>query len=328
MEDAVSARLGEPQIDLLGYSLGNVHELLFSCLDAADAGSVAEIGAFEGVLTRSLLEWAAPRQVAVTAIDPSPPDALRALAQRHPELVLIESTSLDALRHLPRQDAVVVDGDHNYFTVSRELRLIAAGAGEELPLIIFHDVGWPHARRDTYYDPDRIPAEHRQPLAADAFVDPSEPGVAAGGLRYPWAAAREGGPGNGVLTAIEDFVGGREDLRLAIIPLFFGFGLLWSTRAPWSDAVSDLVEPWDGNPILARAEANRVHHLIKALRLEAELRVERERGRRMEGLLRAMLGSSAFTIGERLSGLRQRGRPVFSREQVRDVLADGDGRDR
>ncbi len=132
-------------------------------------------------------------------------------------------------------DAVIIDGDHNYYTVSEELRLIEESAREAtLPLIALHDVCWPHARRDTYYAPERIPPEQRQPLARDAMVAPGEPGVASSGLRYAWAAEREGGPRNGVLTAIEDFMGEREGLRLALVPAYFGLGLLWAEEAPWA----------------------------------------------------------------------------------------------
>ena len=53
---------------------------------------------------------------------------------------------------------VVIDGDHNYYTVSEELRLIGErAAGAELPLLLFHDVCWPHARRDDYFAPELIP---------------------------------------------------------------------------------------------------------------------------------------------------------------------------
>ena len=38
-----------------------------------------------------------------------------------------------------------------------------------------------------------------------------------------------------------------------------------------------------------------------------------------------MLDSRAFAVAERLSRLRQGGRPVFSREQIRRALGDQDG---
>ena len=62
--------------------------------------------------------------------------------------------------------AALIDGDHNWYTVVNELRMLRdnARAGREpLPVLILHDVGWPYGRRDLYYDPSTIPEEHRQP---------------------------------------------------------------------------------------------------------------------------------------------------------------------
>jgi SAM-dependent methyltransferase len=323
------------------YSLANLAGILIPCLEAAGASSVLEIGAFRGELTSELLEWAGGGGARVTAVDPEPQAELLELADQHPELELVLEMSHEALRHLPLPDAVIIDGDHNYYTVSEELRLVGERApGADLPLIMFHDVGWPHARRDTYFAPQRIPEEHRQPLARDIALVPWEPGVAPRGLLFEWAAEREGGPRNGVRTALEDFVGERRDLRLAIVPAFFGLGVLWHQGALWADAVASIVEPWDRNPLLERLEASRVSHLAARLALADELDVARDRvaertqrlreqGQRLseqEKLLRAMLGSRAFAVAERLSRLHQRGRPVFSRQQVRRALGDEDGR--
>src|SRR5918995_1128020 len=129
----------EPFPDLIGYSLANVSELLFGCLEAIGARTVAEVGAFEGALTRVLLDWAVPRGVEITAIDPLPPPPLSELAKRRPELKLVRETSHDALASIELPDAVIIDGDHNYFTVSEELRLIGERSADgELPLLLFH----------------------------------------------------------------------------------------------------------------------------------------------------------------------------------------------
>jgi hypothetical protein len=56
------------------------------------------------------------------------------------------------------------------------------------------------------------------------------------------------------------------------------------------------------------------------------LRDQAERLRQQENVLRAMLGSRAFAVAEQLSRLHQRGRPVFSRQQVRRALGEEDGR--
>ena len=60
----------------------------------------------------------------------------------------------------------LVDGDHNWFTVYHELKMLADGARQArapLPIIIMHDVFWPYGRRDLYYEPERVPEEFRQP---------------------------------------------------------------------------------------------------------------------------------------------------------------------
>jgi Methyltransferase domain len=294
------------------YSLANFAEILFPCLDAVKPRTVVEVGAFRGDFTRVLLDWAVEPGVAITAIEPKPPAELLSLRREHPELNLVERDSHSALSTLPVADAVIIDGDHNYYTVSEELRLISEQAGDAgLPLLIFHDVCWPHARRDTYYAPERIPEEHRQPLAHDVRLAPGVPGTATIGILYAWAAEREGGPRNGVLTAIEDFVADRDGLRLVIVPAYFGLGLLWPEDAPWADAIARIVEPWDSSPMLERMEEARVSGIIDRMRLEPQ-----------EKVLRSLLDSRAFALAERLSNLRQRGTPVFSREQVRRALGE------
>ena len=82
---------------------------------------------------------------------------------------------------------------------------------------MFHDVCWPHGRRDDYYAAEQIPEADRHPVGGGKLV-PGDPGVHDHGLEYPRSAAREGGPRNGVLTAIEDFAEGRDDLRLVDRP--------------------------------------------------------------------------------------------------------------
>ena len=223
-----------------GNSLVANAEVIIPCLDAAGATSVGEVGSYAGDLTRLLLEWAGQRGATVWAIDPMPQPGLEELERERPDLELIRETSVDALRTIPIPDAVVIDGDHNHYTVTQELATIAERApGAEMPLLLFHDVRWPHARRDSYYTPDNIPAEHRQPIVEGGGVYPGEEGLTTIGLPYQYPAAREGGPANGVLTAVEDFVASQPGLRFAVVPSFFGLGIVWHEDAPWAQAVAD-----------------------------------------------------------------------------------------
>lgn len=306
-----------------GASLINNAEMLLGCLDAVRARSVIEIGAYAGDLTRLLLLWAEREGARIVAVDPSPKPELEQLARERKELELVRETSLQALVQLEVADAVIVDGDHNYYTVSEELRRIeqrSEQSGVELPLLMLHDVGWPHGRRDDYFDPGQIPAEHRQPIAPGGGLYPGIPGTRPGGLPYPWPAAEEGGARNGVLTAIEDFVSQRPRLRLAIFPAFYGLGIVFRREAGYAGELARLLDPWDCNPLLERLERNRVLHLASShvqlsLALDAERRLVRE-----HELLEGMLASRAFAAAELFLRVRQRGKPAFSREQIRQVM--------
>jgi hypothetical protein len=304
-----------------GASLLNDAEVLIACLDAARAKSVVEVGAYAGDLTGLLLDWAVAAGARVWAVDPSPQKELVALDEDRTDLELVRATSHEALKTIPLPDAAIIDGDHNYYTVSEELRIIGERAhGAALPLLLFHDVCWPHGRRDDYFAPELIPAEHRQPTVEGGNLFPGVPGVRPGGLPYRWPAAREGGPRNGVLTAVEDFVEDRDGLRLAIVPAFFGLGVVWDRDAPWADELAEVLEPWDRNPLLERLEANRVLHLTASLHA-------RYRAARQEAVLRRLLESRAFSLAERLSRLRHRAGiardvSIVSRDDVRRALDD------
>jgi hypothetical protein len=303
-----------------GHSLANNAEILLPCLDVVGAQSVIEVGAYAWDVTRLLLEWANRAGARLWAIDPSPQAALVRLAEENANVNLVRETSHEALPHLPPVDAIVIDGDHNYYTVSEELRLIDERVGPgTLPLLLFHDVRWPHARRDHYFSPDLIPAEHRQP-AENGGLFPGDPGLRSDGLPYTSVAKREGGPGNGVLTAVEDFVNAREGLQLAIVPTFFGLGVVWHRDTPWGEALGEFLKPYDRHPVLERVEANRVLHLASMHSQAVQTMVMEQRDQRKNEFLRRLLESKAFALAERISRLRQRGEPAFSRAEIRRLL--------
>jgi hypothetical protein len=226
------------------------------------------------------------------------------------------------LATLERTDAVILDGDHNYFTVEGELRLIAERSADgELPLIILHDIGWPLARRDSYHDVSSLPPEAVQEGSGPGFLDPQEPGLADRGLYYSCVAPREGGPRNGVLTAVEDFVAGRDDVRFARVPQFFGLGVIWPLQASYADRVAAFLDPFDSHPMLVRAEEKRVEHLVSEFRHLQQIDAMRTQDYELQRLLLGLLESSALGLAERLSRWRQGGQPMFTREQIEAALA-------
>lgn len=297
-----------------GASISDYGEILYGCLAAAGTKTILEIGAFQGRLTEALLDWAGKHDASVVAVEIEPPEELRSVQAAHPELTVVEKTSLEAIPSAPAFDAVIVDGDHNWFTVTRELEAIATRAktdGTAFPLVLLHDIGWPHARRDTYYAPERVPDEFRQPVEHEVWLDPAEPGLAESGLFYECAAVREGGSRNGTLTAVEDFLETEagSGLRLAIIPAFFGLGVIWPGSAPWSQAVDDLLSPYDRNPLLIRLEANRVQHLV---RRDVQARI-----------LHQLAHSGTFKAAEFMSKLRNLGTPAVSVEDIERAIEMG-----
>jgi Methyltransferase domain len=310
-------------------SMRNHAELMLPCLEAVEARSIVEVGAFAGDLTTLLLDWAADSDARVTAVDPSPEPDLVLLDRERPELELVRKTSLEALPRVPMPDAVIIDGDHNYYTVGEELRLIGERAQvAELPLLLFHDVCWPHGRRDDYFDPELIPEEYRQPIAGNGNgLFPGDPGLRPGGVPYPRSAAQEGGPRNGVLTAVEDFVSEREGLRLVVVPAFFGFGVVWHQNSPGADDLARILDPFDRNPWLERLEANRIFHIAQGHARQVEIWRLEQRRAKQQAVLRRLLESSAFGVAERLSRLRGRtgaGKhaAVISKDEIRRALAD------
>jgi hypothetical protein len=264
-------------------------------LDAADARTVVEIGAERGLTTSRLLGWAAQRDTTVHAIDPRPQfDVGRWELEYGDRFRMHRASSLDALGAIEGIDAALVDGDHNWFTVSAELRLLADGAardGAPMPLVCAHDAGWPYGRRDMYYDPEAIPVEHRHD-AARAGIAPGRselgPGINAG----LWNATREGGARNGVLTAIEDFVAERsETYELVVLEGWHGLAVLCSearlAAAPQLRAqLERLRSPEFLREWLRSVELARVAATTRTGRAQA---AEREALRRADGLERRLL---------------------------------------
>lgn len=261
--------MSEPEPPLLLHSLSTFRELILGCLDAAGARRILEIGSEAGEFTLELADWVAARDGALVTVDPDPAPAVRERAAVDPRLEVVAGASPGALEGVEPGDAHIIDGDHNHWTVLRELRhAYGAGGADGGPLCIVHDVGWPSGRRDMYYAPDRIPAEGVQPHTYDGGVVPGDPGIVAHGFHgdghFAWAQ-REGGERNGVRTAVDDAIAEIGGLRLAVVPCVFGVGFVWPQAAPWAAAVAERVEPYADNPLLEAMEANRLTLYLRVL---------------------------------------------------------------
>jgi hypothetical protein len=198
---------------------------------AAAPKRVLEIGAEFGWNTRVLLEMGRDRGFVVDIVDPAPhPVFHEELARFDGGFTFHPAKSLDVIAALPPADFVLLDGDHNWFTVYNELEQIflrAHVAGAAPPIIVMHDVAWPYARRDMYYDVTALDSADRHPYARRGFV-PGRSELTDDGMNGQFAnATHEGGPRNGVLTAVEDFIAASsEDIEFRRLPFFNGLGIV------------------------------------------------------------------------------------------------------
>jgi hypothetical protein len=280
--------------DVLIYSLSEHRELIFSVLEVVEPERVVEIGSEAGGMSREMVAWAERTDSQFVTVEPFPIAEMRELDRSSDSFTLVEGRSPDALSGLEPADVYLVDGDHNHWTVLHELRaLYADGAA---PVAILHDVGWPCARRDQYYSVDSLPPEAVLPHSYNLGRVPGQAELAEvggfGGAGEFAVALDEGGPRNGVLTAVEDFLAERAGLEFVNVPAVFGLGIVFASDAPYAGRLRSLLAPWDSNPVLDRIERNRVELYSLVLQLQ-------DRGGRADrGTNRVLLG-----YAERLAAL-------------------------
>ncbi len=261
--------------NLLIHSMAEFSDLIFGCLETAKARKIVEIGAEFGGMSHLLAEFVAANGGRLTSIDPAPHPDFAVWAEHSQVVTHLAAPSLDVMEDIHDVDAWIIDGDHNYYTVFNELKAADRVSHRDgKPLFAFlHDVGWPTGRRDMYYAPERIPADFRHPheFGAGAVLDRIDlvPGQGFRGGSN-WAMANQsGGPRNGVMTAVEDFVAlvaaeGRT-LAFANIPAVFGLGVLFDAAAPWSGDVALQLAPFHDNRLLATVEQNRLRNYLKVI---------------------------------------------------------------
>ena len=315
--------------DRWGVSLAQSAELMLPCLDAAGARSVVEVGAFAGDLTRC---WSSgpPARARASAHRPAPQEALVALAREHPELELIRETSLEALprdptarRRRDRRRPQLLHGARGAAAHRRARRRAPScrccssttSAGRT-------------AAATTTSTPSRsrTTCGSRSP-APTAACSPASPGCGRGGLPYPRSAAREGGRATACSRR------SRTSSRRARSAPRGGAGLLrLRRRVGRPGAVGRRGRRASSSrgiatALLARLEANRVHHLARRTAAGGDL--EGAGARRPPG------GGTAPPAGlERVrrspSGCRgcapRRGSPprtsVVSKDEIRRALGD------
>ncbi len=200
-------------------------------IEAAAPRQLMEIGAEFGWNTRHVLRYCRETGGHIDVIDPVLlPDLANVLALYPDEHTYHRAKSVEAIPRARPADFVLLDGDHNWRTVFAELTLIFARNAEAKlppPIIVFHDCGWPYGRRDMYYNPSEFSERERQPYAYRGMI-PGCPDLVDNGMNGHLAnALYEGGPQNGVMTAIEDFIAAcGVEIDFKFLPFFNGLGVL------------------------------------------------------------------------------------------------------
>lgn len=238
-----------------------------------------EIGVGEGSNTVLLAEYAASHHATLTVVDPFPKIDLSALERRFPGVITAhQKKSVDVLPTLPSADIVLIDGDHNWYTVLSELRAIDQSANRDqrtFPTVFVHDVGWPYGRRDMYVTPSDIPEDARQPYA-QAGVLPDAERLSSEGLNTRMFHAKsEGGPRNGIRTAVDEFLLDHTDLRYVECQGFHGLGILYapqsSAHTGFETFLASLKPSFQLGVLIADLEQNRVAQEIRVQQLRRTL---------------------------------------------------------
>lgn len=263
--------------------------------EALEARRIVEVGIGQGRMTRLLIAYAAANGGHIDAIDPAPDCDMDALcADGAGVLTFHPAASLDVLPKLSG-DVVLLDGDHNWYTVRNELRVVAGWPVP--PVIVLHDTAWPYGRRDMYYDRERIPEEYLQPSLRRGMRPGVERVTMVGGLNaHLENAITEGGPRNGVLTAVEDFLSDADrGWRFHHLPVIHGLGILAPPARGGGPALSAFLEELEFSPacskILEKTEWERLRELTHNAVLERQARnhaetLERMRAREREYVAR------------------------------------------
>jgi hypothetical protein len=262
--------------------------------DIIQPREIVEVGADYGLNTHKVLAYCRQTKAHAHIIDPLPkfdPDALK--KEYGAVLTFYQALSLNALPLIGQMDAVLIDGDHNWYTVYHELKLIEqqiAKSESVFPLIFVHDVDWPYARRDLYYCPDNIPEAYRNPYSQKG-IDPDGVGlVDKGGLNpHLYNAISEQNFRNGVLTAVEDFIKETDlSIELIKIPIFHGLGILYcaslKTSHPlFAEFIQNLTTPSVISKLFQAVEKSRVQNILATEQANRQFRdLEKTRRREVE----------------------------------------------
>ena len=273
-------------------------KVLKKIVDAAQCKNILEIGAEYGTSTKVLLKYVKQINGHLHCIDPVPGFDAKKFEQDNKEVLsFYEDLSLNVLSDRSGIDLAMVDGDHNWYTVYNELKMIEEAHGHDplhQPLIFAHDIGWPYGRRDLYYDPSTIPKEFRNKYERQGMLPNKEHLIEGGGMNVELCnAVQLGGERNGVLTGVEDYIKESAlEYRFIKLPMYYGLGILvteqrLAANSALDEEIEKLEHSLQGENLIALTEHMRITEGIILQGLSRKLKATEKRVAELEKKLAA-----------------------------------------
>lgn len=307
------------------------HRYIKPLIETIQPRRILEIGADAGWNTRNILEYCRVSGAHADIVDPAPKPSLHDVLRQYSadEYRYHPLKSIIVIPQLETPDVALIDGDHNWTTVYKELNLLQAkaDASDSLPpIVLSHDVAWPYARRDMYYSPDDLNPSEKHPYAYRGMLPGINELVEHGMNGVLANAMHEGGPKNGVLTAIEDYIASSGvNYSFHKLPFFNGLGILIPAQR-MTPVLQQLIDSFFTADSLLEAcmalesDSMRVRAVLTQTETHLTRRTEAlERARAMIEML-----SQRVTELERQSGHKLNGRQSLSLLKATTALAAAD----
>lgn len=269
--------------------------------DKASIKNIVEVGVDQGKHTELLMNYCVQVNGTLMAIDPMPRINEEEWKGKYgSNLRFYKDLSLNALFKIDLPyDAILLDGDHNWYTVYNELCIIEKCCGEKMPIILLHDVGWPYGRRDLYYNPEAIPNEFTHPHKKMGIY-PNKSELVDGGLNHNLNnSIYENNLKNGVLTAIEDFINqSNNKYKLVQFDGFHGLGIIIEEKN--KELVSFVESLKADNSVILKLENERILSKIARKELENIYRSKERRNLEEINELKLFIEQQATKINEKV----------------------------
>ena len=259
--DGVDSFPQREQLTSRDNSMKNFSSIIKPLLEVLEPRHICEIGADLFQNSRFLLSatecWKTKLDIVDIAFEGDDP-----VVTGSSRVKLYNQKSVQYLSGDVKADTFFIDGDHNYETVSEELRLITQH--ERWTSLFLHDTGWPCAYRDFYYN--EISEELKEECVSSGYISPFN---TSNGVHFEgYFKTKEGGEKNGVLKAVEDFCSSSTDsLICCSIPSVFGLTMIFNEKQLTLDQKEQIrvfLSALDFcNPFLSFLELRHLHSLVE-----------------------------------------------------------------